>query len=1406
MKPKTTHKNPSVQTSCSAVTTLPIPRRGPHAAMGIEILKLMKTKLSLIIALCAVFITASAFGQTVRVWGGGGDGFNLSQTTNWVGGVIPQTGGADVGQFDSTTPGDLHLIYNDGAYASGPGLNGINWFVETNHVGSVSISNTLSAPNYLAVQNITNNGQGAFFMGDSDSTKIFWIIKRPNGGIESWVNNSTTVATLHPWTRFAGGGGANWTYSFQGTGDWQINNYLQPDNGPSTTVQVDGPGTMYWNPTGFAGANGIVSPIVINAGRMVLQGPHPKISNQAWTLNGIFEFNAPSLAQTLSGAISGTTNGVLRLTSGTLTLSGASTYAGTTVLNGGKLIVNRAENPGTSGPLGLGGTISFAGGTLAYTVLNSADYSARFSTNANQAYRIDTSGDGSANNVTFSNALTSNGGTLTKLGSGTLTLSGTNANTYSGLTTISAGELLLQAPKSGSANITVADGATLGVFGNGSQVTPATLTLGTASGANLEFDNVSSTTLAPLAPVAISATGPITINIGSGSFNTIGQVFPLFSWGSGSAPTVVLGTVNGANGTLVTNGNTLALKITATAFIYTGLNGGVWDLATPNNWKQSGSPVVFANGAPALMDDSAATGTPYVSIAANVAPSVFTVNNNVINYTLFTYSGLDIQGGTGFTKSGNAPLAIYGPNEYTGVTTLNGGVTTVDTLDNGGASSSIGAATKSAANLVLNGGTLQYIGGGATIDRSFTLGPSGGGIDSSGAAALNLTNTGAVGLNGAGPHTLVLTGVDPNNDLFALSLTDSVAGATALTKAGLGTWVLTGTNNYSGVTAIQGGTLQFGVGGATGSIGSGNVTDNGTLILNRTGNVTVGGLISGSGSVSLQGGGTFTLTAKSTYSGGTRVGTNTTLQLTGSGTLNPNANIVNNGTVFMDSSTALNISGFQTGISGIGNVVVNNNRTVSLIDWATFGGWLLINPGATFQPCYGNEGNFWCSVVTNNGTLLFIRQDNNAFIYSNNIVGSGKVVKDNNNANAGDVTLSGTNNTYTGGTWIQGGGIILSSFYRVDTNSNTTNYIAGGNIVGNVYFTNTATGFKNSRYLIINRDDNYTFTNNIVGAVTTNDGSAGFNQGSVTIQGAGVITLTGNNTYPSGTTIATNATLQVGNGGTSGSVGTGGVVVNPGGRFFFNRSDNVTFANAITGQGSFVQFGSGTVTLSNTNDTYSGDTTVSNGTLVTANVSGNLNVNGGTVVTTNVVGNVNVNSGTFATAAGGSVGALTALNNLNISGGTVQVSLDKTRSDITSYLFVITAVNYTNGTLKLINAGPALTVGDTFQISYLPVARGNTMPVVSPGFTVTNHLGDDGTVVVTAVTASVLKVTPVVSGGLLTMSWPSAWKGLHLQVQTNTLAQGLGNNWVNIPGSDAVTGYTNSIDKANGSVFYRLAP
>ena len=192
-------------------------------------------------------------------------------------------------------------------------------------------------------------------------------------------------------------------------------------------------------------------------------------------------------------------------------LGGASTYTGGTTLSGGILNLNVAQNGTTSGPMGASGTIALTGGTLQYSVNNQYDYSARFSTAANQQYNIDTNGQ----NVALStSALTSVGGALNKWGLGTLTISNTG-NTYSGGTTVNAGTLYVSGaslPSTGTVSV-AGGGATLRTA-DGTARTSTIGGLNLANGANLVMDwgDQLQTTATATAPgnVALAFSGAFT--------------------------------------------------------------------------------------------------------------------------------------------------------------------------------------------------------------------------------------------------------------------------------------------------------------------------------------------------------------------------------------------------------------------------------------------------------------------------------------------------------------------------------------------------------------------------------------------------------------------------------------------------------------------------------------------------------------------------------------------------------------------------------------------------------------------------------------------------------------------------------------------------------------------------------
>ena len=187
---------------------------------------------------------------------------------------------------------------------------------------------------------------------------------------------------------------------------------------------------------------------------------------------------------------------------GTLILSRANTFTGGVTLVGGTLAIGSNGVAGTSGPLGNGGILTINGGTVDtsgttdLSVLNvnpivvAGDFGFGGTGNLTlpgavtmDGARTVTINGTSGKSLTFSNAIT-NGtsiGALTKTGSGTLLLSGSNS--YTGPTTVQQGTLTIDGNISTSSLTTVDTGATLSGLGTvGGAVINGTLAVGNSPG------------------------------------------------------------------------------------------------------------------------------------------------------------------------------------------------------------------------------------------------------------------------------------------------------------------------------------------------------------------------------------------------------------------------------------------------------------------------------------------------------------------------------------------------------------------------------------------------------------------------------------------------------------------------------------------------------------------------------------------------------------------------------------------------------------------------------------------------------------------------------------------------------------------------------------------------------------
>jgi phospholipase C len=190
--------------------------------------------------------------------------------------------------------------------------------------------------------------------------------------------------------------------------------------------------------------------------------------------------------------------------------------------------------------------------------------------------------------------------------------------------------------------------------------------------------------------------------------------------------------------------------------------------------------------------------------------------------------------------------------------------------------------------------------------------------------------------------------------------------------------------------------------------------------------------------------------------------------------------------------------------------------------------------------------------------------------------------------------LLATTNSYSGATVISGGTLTLGAPSAVPGGPGAGNFSLNGTLDLNGFSPtlNNLSGAGTVDDLTAGGSPTLTLSNS---TASTFDGLIQNSSGSVTLSksGAGTLTLTGNNSFSGGTTIGS-GTLQLGSGGTSGTLGAGGVA--DAGTLAFNRSDTNTFPNDIAGPGGVQQNGPGTTILQG-NLIYTGPTVVNAGVL-----------------------------------------------------------------------------------------------------------------------------------------------------------------------------------------------------------------
>ncbi|MBT3878845.1 MAG: PEP-CTERM sorting domain-containing protein [Candidatus Scalindua sp.] len=889
--------------------------------------------------------------------------------------------------------------------------------------------------------------------------------------------------------------------------------------------------------------------------------------NGGVTNNGSLVFNRGN-DLSFGGAISGT-GSVSQSGAGTLTLTGNNTYAGGTNINNGTLAVSADAKLGDTS-----GSLSFDGGSLLF---NGA-----FDLSATRAITLNAGGgdlNTNGNNPTISQAIGGSGG-LTKSGNGILALTGTN--TYGGNTTINGGVLQI---------------------GNGG--TSGSITGDVTNNGMLTINRSNDLTLGGV----ISGTGIMAKN--------------------GAGTLTLSGNNSYAGGTTFSSGG---LKLTKSNAAGSGdiiVDGG-------NKITFSGSGIIDVTNDIDLQSD----------VQLQRAGSGDSIHSGIISET---------GGNFKVTKVGSGTLKITGSNTYSGGTNINYGTLAV-LADNGlgnanGSLTFDGGALRfdNAFNLASNraitlnagGGDLNTNGNNTTISQTID---GLGGLTKSGTGTLALTGTNTYGGNttinggelqiGNGSTSGSITGDVTNDGMLTfdrsnnLTFDNVINGTGGLTKKGAGRLTLSGNNSYAGGTTFSDGKLKLTNSNAA---GSGDITVLGGTAINIDANLDIAndidlqsnvvfqrdggdsiysGVISetgGSFKVHKSGAGLLTLTGENTHTGGTTI-SNGVLQLGNNGSIT--GSITNNASLIFNRDSNITLNG---NISGTGNVTIMDS-IVRLSGNHTYTGGTTIS-GGTLQLGNGGINGSILGDVTNNSILDFRTEEDQAF--GGNISGTGRVVK----FSSRTLTLNGSN-TYSGGTTVNKGTLSLANSSAAGTGDITIAddgaapmiaYGDGVNIGNNIVLQN------DSR---LNMDNGSGTQSGIITDSGTGKG--------VIKDGAGTLTLTGNNSYSGGTTISAGA-LQIGNGGTTGSI-TGDVTNDA--SLIFNLLNDVTYSDVISGTGNITQSGAGSLALTNAN-TYLGMTTVNSGTLLVNNSSGSATGTGAVVVNSGATlggngfidGPVTINSG-----------------------------------------------------------------------------------------------------------------------------------------------------------------------------------
>ena len=745
---------------------------------------------------------------------------------------------------------------------------------------------------------------------------------------------------------------------------------------------------------------------------------------------------------------------------------------------------------------------------------------------------------------------------------------------------------------------------------------------------------------------AVTGISVSTVTVGTFSFTAPA---PAYTFSVGSLDFKASGIVNSSANTQTFNVST---KLQFDNSSSAGTNVAVATTGTGqvgfNNTSTAGSANITANaGTTVSFNTSGAggAGTSTLTATGTNAAVIFngTSDANTANITASAggaaiFNNTSTANGATILATGSGSKVLFNNTATAGSAniTANAGTTvTFTTSGAGGAGTSTLTATGAGSGLIFNGASdantanITASAGGAAIFNNTATADAATVVLTGSGSKLTFNNTSTAG-------SANITANAGTTVTFNTSSTGGAGTSTLTTTGAASSIIFNGTSdaNTANITASAGGAAIF---NNTGTANGATILATGSgskVVFNNTataGSATItnsAGGVTNFNNTSTAGSSDITINSSSaTVFAGTATAATATLHN------NAGGNIAFNNSATAASSTITNTGGGitnfnNTSTAGSANITINSSSATLFSSSATAATATFTN-NAGGVLTFNNTSTAASAAITNAGTLTF----NDTTTTSNAVVGNTGTVAYNQTADGGTAVINST------------GGVLD---------------ISGSAGIGLGSLNGTGTTTLGAQKLSLGVGD---LGSNYSGTISDSGG------GSFAKVGAGLVTLSGNNTYTGGTTVAA-GTLQVGNtnalGANSGALaitggtldlngfnvtvgafsGTSGIVTSNGGASGLTAGDGSTqtYAGVIqdgTGSVSFTKQGSGTLTFTGAN-TYSGGTTVTAGTLRVGSASalgtGNVLVNGGTLSTDgvqtaiNVAGNYSETSGTLSLA------------------------------------------------------------------------------------------------------------------------------------------------------------------------------